>query len=202
MQKVNHGFSLLLALLVSSVLLAQPATEVLNYDILLWGDTIGQMETSCTKTSTETRFKVTSDVLFKLMIKRNMQYFFDTRFRNGKLYYATTKNIVNEDVRSWSRVDQKESGFEFRDEDGTELLKIPPITFSILSLYYQEPLAVKKVFSERYGEYCSIEKDGDHTYKIKLPNGRHSIYSYKNGRCSQVKVDHPLATFYFVLHEK
>lgn len=53
-------------------------------------------------------------------------------------------------------------------------------------LYYQEPSNVGVVYSERYGQMCPVKKLDESRYSVILPNGKQSIYAYRQGLCTEV----------------
>jgi hypothetical protein len=56
-----------------------------------------------------------------------------------------------------------------------------PIDFSIVKLYFQEPVARKQVFVENHAEVVRLGQDGQHVYKA-FANAKPSTYYYSNGR--------------------
>jgi hypothetical protein len=48
---------------------------------------------------------------------------------------------------------------------------------------------IKEVYSERFGQMCSLKKLSEGNYGVTLPDGKKGIYTYKNGQCSEVRTD-------------
>ncbi len=53
-------------------------------------------------------------------------------------------------------------------------------------VYYQEPTRVQAVYSEKFGAMCRVTRREEGTYYVDLPNGKQSIYNYRNGQCVRV----------------
>lgn len=63
------------------------------------------------------------------------------------------------------------------------------IGFTALMLYYKEPVNVRKVYSERLGEMATVTKIGHGKYELRLPDGKKTIYTYKDGACIHIQSD-------------
>ena len=190
----------LLTLLLFSVALPVSGQSRI-YDVILWGDTIGYMKTNKVGNQSNFVMTVTSEVKFSFLGKRELTYDFSASFANGLLTKGSTRNTMNGDLRSSSKVFKTSTGYDVTVDDKNKQITSRSHRFSTVRLYFDEPRNMDHLFSERFGEECELKYLGNHQYELSLPNGKENIYSYKDGVCTQVEVDHPLATLYFKLRK-
>jgi uncharacterized protein DUF6134 len=81
----------------------------------------------------------------------------------------------------------------------SEITKTYPITYNMLSLYSKEPEDISRVYSDNFESFVSIQKTGQHRYKITLPDGNYNNYYYKNGLLVQVEIHHSFYSANIVL---
>ncbi|MEM6263590.1 MAG: DUF6134 family protein [Bacteroidota bacterium] len=106
-------------------------------------------------------------------------------------------------VRVWREGKLRESGYlkydegygYFVDLDGrSKIFYSKGIRFSVVMLYHNEPKGYTHVFSERYGKWLELTKVSEGVYELDLPMGNKNIYTYKDGKCVSVEIDHALTT--------
>ena len=69
-----------------------------------------------------------------------------------------------------------------------EIAPIPhPINHTVTSLYYREPLDMKQIYSDRYGEMCAVQRVATGAYDVMMPDGKKTRYTYTEGQCREVK---------------
>ncbi|GGM92327.1 hypothetical protein GCM10010967_26870 [Dyadobacter beijingensis] len=164
------------------------------YDVIVAGRTIGSLKVFDEKGAdgdTETH-RIESD--FKVMFYKG-SYSTQTNYVQGKLVSATCAHHVNGDLKEKTLTKSSTktlyevlfSGEDGEDKPSTVVNK--PISSTITSLYYKEPINITEVYSERYGKMCHIRKLSEGKYGVTLPDGKEGVYSYKNGLCREVKTD-------------
>ena len=163
------------------------------YDVIVAGRTIGSLKVFDEKglNDAETH-RIESD--FKIMFYKG-SYSTQTNYVQGKLVSATCAHHVNGDLKeqTLTKTSSKtlyEVLFSGEDaEDKPNVVVNKPISSTITSLYYKEPVNITEVYSERYGKMCNIRKLSEGKYGVTLPDGKEGVYSYKNGLCREVKTD-------------
>jgi hypothetical protein len=183
-----------LALILSTFFHSQVAKSQTNvYDVIVAGRTIGSLKVFSDQIQNDVEtHRIESD--FKILFYSG-KYSTQTSFVEGKLVSAVSAHHVNGDLKERTQTKSSvKSLYEiwFSGEDADKKPKKEfntPINNTITSLYYREPVNVREVYSERYGQMCSIRKLADGSYGVSLPDGKQGIYSYKNGLCREVKTD-------------
>jgi hypothetical protein len=183
-----------LALILSTFFHSQVAKSQTNvYDVIVAGRTIGSLKVFSDQIQNDVEtHRIESD--FKILFYSG-KYSTQTSFVEGKLVSAVSAHHVNGDLKERTQTKSSvKSLYEiwFSGEDADKKPKKEfntPINNTITSLYYREPVNVREVYSERYGQMCIIRKLADGSYGVSLPDGKQGIYSYKNGLCREVKTD-------------
>ena len=163
------------------------------YDVIVAGRTIGSLKVfdNQTKDNVETH-RIESS--FKILFYRG-KYSTQTNFVQGKLVSAVCAHEVNGDLKEKTQTKSSvKSLYEilFSGEDSDDKPRKEfnsPINNTVTSLYYKEPVNISQVYSERYGQMCSVKKISDGNYGVSLPDGKQGVYTYKNGLCREVKTD-------------
>lgn len=171
-----------------------------EYQIFKGNKPIGNILTNKIEKGSLTEFSIESNATFRIIFEFSTQFKFETSFSDGKLCRSFTKNMLNDSERESTEITWESGKYKItKDNDEVSFLDIKRPQYAMANLYYQEPVEVHEVFSERFGEYLPIKNIGSKQYELTLPDGKTNIYTYKDGRCSEVKVNHMLATLYFKL---
>lgn len=172
-------------------LLAVPAfsfSQVVHYDVIVAGHTIGgvkvyHFQNDVKKQRIEAEFKVPF---------YSGTFFSENNFSDGALRNSVTEHHVNGKRKQQTVttfVTNKNYKVDFSGEERASRHLTQHIATTITNLYYQEPVDLETVYSERYGKLCALRKVGDSRYAISLPNGKQSIYSYTSGDCQEVQTE-------------
>jgi len=163
------------------------------YDVIVAGRTIGSLRVFDydVKNQVETH-RIESD--FKILFYKG-KFSTQTSYVQGQLVSAVSAHEVNGDLKEKTQTKSSvKSLYEilFSGEDAEDKPRKEfnsPINNTVTSLYYKEPINISQVYSERYGQMCSVKKISDGNYGVSLPDGKQGIYTYKNGLCREVKTD-------------
>ncbi len=124
----------------------------------------------------------------------------EAKYHDGRLQQAFTLQKLNGKMRENSSVQRDPSVYRICADDDKSTYA-DDITYSVAMLYHFEPNGVTKVFSERFGKFCHLREVNPHRYKLEMPDGKATTYTYQNGVCSEVYSEHTLATVRFQLVE-
>jgi hypothetical protein len=171
----------------------QAISQANVYDVIMAGRTIGSLKVfdDNGKNDVETH-RIES--YFKVLFYSG-KYSTQTSFVQGQLVSAVCAHEVNGDVKEKTQTKSSIkslyqvlfSGEDSKKKSDKEFNS--PINNTVTSLYYKEPININEVYSERYGQMCSVKKLSDGNYGVSLPDGKQGVYSYKNGLCREVKTD-------------
>ncbi|CAN5443756.1 hypothetical protein BH23BAC1_BH23BAC1_06130 [soil metagenome] len=194
------NFLILTGILVFTQFLPLQAQE-LSYDIVWKGDSIGFLHASKIPTKNMTRYEIDSQASFRFIAKIELDYYFENVFSNGVLVKGISKHSMNNKLKSSSSIKWDGKKYNATVDDLEVPLDKKAVKTSMTSMYYQEPVGINEIFSERYAVYCAIKPVGTNKYELTLPNGKKNYYTYEGGICTLVEVNHPMATFYFKLRQ-
>jgi len=167
----------------------------------MWkGDSIGYLNVNrvVTDTSIWQTFESTSQFRFLFLLSTG--YLSEIQFKKGMLIQSKTLTYLNKGLKGAAYIDWRNNQYEM-NIDGENLFYGKPVNESVGNLYYNEPIAINEVFSERFGRYLGLKDRGDGSYELRKPDDNLNIYTYTNGKCSKVEVQNTWTTFYFILRE-
>ena len=173
--------------------------HTLQYNILHNGEIMGSLLLSQNTVGTTTHIKIESIVKTRFIIRINVESVEEATFQNGILVYSSLKRSVNGNERVNQQIQAK--GVFYKMTSGSKIKNLPayPIYYSILSLYYQEPVKISQVYSDNFQQYVGVNLAGANKYKISFPNGNYNYYTYKNGVCTTVDIIQSLYNIQFQL---
>jgi len=125
----------------------------------------------------------------RFLIKVTVKSIEEAIFQNGILVYSSLCRIVNGDEKINRRMQATGITYKLTSKDKITTLPSYPINYSVLSLYYQEPVNVSKIYSDNFQQYVNIKKVATDKYQVIFPNGNINYYTYKNGICTNVEVN-------------
>ncbi|MES2731312.1 MAG: DUF6134 family protein [Bacteroidota bacterium] len=171
----------------------------MKYDVFLNDKLIGGLDIKRNTKDGLTYYLMRSDVNFRFLFKMTLNYTFETTYQNEMLIAGTTQNVMNDNVKSSSKVTWNGNHYLLQVDNDRSVLKNKRINYSMVSLYFQEPRQIAQVFSERYARFLPIKPLSDHRYELVMPDGKKNYYSYVNGICQSVEVNHTFGKIIFKL---
>lgn len=100
-------------------------------------------------------------------------------------------NRGSEDIQS-TIMKTDDTSYSIERGKKKQSLKTASIDFCIIDLYFTEPVGKTTAFSNMYGQFISIIKEGAGKYKTVLPDGKKATYIYEAGKLQTIEVDMPL----------
>ncbi len=119
-------------------------------------------------------------------------YVSENKFENGVLKASMSSQEVNgklkEKTNTVKTADRYRVTFAEGQSAAKETTRIShPINHTVTSLYYREPLNMKKIYSDRYGAMCAVQRVDAGAYDVVMPDGKKTRYTYAEGQCREVK---------------
>ncbi|NUQ26782.1 MAG: hypothetical protein HUU34_22800 [Saprospiraceae bacterium] len=160
--------------------------QSLKYDIYIGKRVMGTLEAVCSEKQDKSRqYRLETHIKWPLLhISSLMQATYDAK----GMYSASVQQWLNKSLRESSSVAKNSQGYriEFPMEEKKRSLT-GLINYSVSCLYHQEPTRQQSIFSERFGEYCSMKPLGEGRYELTMPDGKKITYTYANGICEQME---------------
>ena len=190
-------------LLASTVLLLfiiRPGmSQELMYTISWKDDSIGYLKAEREQVKDNEYYYINSNTEFRVLFRFNLNYQYKNEYRKGRLYSASAKNSLNQKDRDQSSIIWQNNHYLLRVNNKSVKLKEQDIWFTVSKLYYTEPIGINTIFSERFGEFLTLDRLAKNKYALTKPDGRKNIYFYDEGICRKVIVDNPIITIHFTL---
>ncbi|MDB5273893.1 MAG: hypothetical protein JWO58_2260 [Chitinophagaceae bacterium] len=166
---------------------SRPIVEVQyhTYDIFVAENNIGKVTASKNVNGSMTTYSVQTNLSFKLLETYDVNYQLSSTYKNNYLVESALKNMVNGSLQD--NVHIKWDGTQYTGQANQKNILIKEkINQSIAKLYFQEPVDVKRVFSEKYMSFENITTDTPGDYVLHLGDGNKSHYIYNNKVCTDV----------------
>ncbi len=165
------------------------AGQAIVYDILLAGKSVGELTISPSRPnsgSDHLRVRGAIDTFLYDVV-----YVSENQFENGVLKTSMSSQDVNGKRKEKTNTVKADNQYRVTVAEGNsaakEIARIShPINHTVTSLYYREPLNLKQVYSDRYGEMCPVQKVSAGVYDIVMPDGKKTRYTYAGGQCQEV----------------
>ena len=141
-----------------------------------------------------------SSARFSVLIDISVYSKLQSSFSNGKLLDGRLIRQVNGKTKADRQIAWEQDQYLIKS-DGRSLSFKSKISFSTACLMYAEPSGMTSIFSENFGQYVTINETVPHRYVLTLPDGKDNIYTYHNGKCTEVEVRTSLATVYIKLRK-
>lgn len=185
--------ALLLVLLTLSCGILQ--AQKIQYDVILMGKKIGNMEVVKSNGDFGERYIVQSESSAKvLFVKQDSKVSFDVLYKSGSLVnslYVSEKkddNII-------TKVNKHNNIYKVLFNDKSHQVQ-EQIQFSSVMLYFKEPVGIQKIFVERLGNFLPIVKSGPGQYEYLQPDGTKSIYRYTQGKLKEVELKRSMGSVF------
>jgi hypothetical protein len=175
-------------LLISFVLAAQE--QNLSYKIIRKGDEIGWVNLVKKTDNNNTIITMQSEVEVTFIFTFSSVAKEVSEFRNGKLNHSYFFRKRNGDVKADRHTHLTSNGYEVESKSEKKKLNILPVTFNTLCMYFEEPVNLKKVYSDNYQCLLDIDKKPDGAYQVTGTDGNITSFYYRDGRCYKVKLDY------------
>ncbi len=143
--------------------------------------------------------KMTSNVQMRFIVNINVQSEEEATFKNGVLVYSKNcrkvngKQKVNNETRAAGGI------YKTVCDNRTGCIHQKQIDYNFLMLYMHEPVNIRTVYSDNFQQFLTIEKTGEHVYKVVLPDGNYNCYFFKDGICNKVEIHHSFYTINMLL---
>lgn len=176
------GCCTLFCLLPASFLSAQS----LKYEIYIGKRNMGTLEAVCSEKPDKSRqYRLETQIKWPLLhISSLMQANYDPKGMNS----ASVQQWLNKSLRESSLVAKNSQGYRIEFPMKEEKRNLSgPIIYSVSCLYHHEPVKQHNIFSERFGEFCSLKSMGEGRYELTMPDGKKNVYTYENGVCVQME---------------
>lgn len=182
---------------------AAAQTETHRYVIEMAGAKIGTMTATKQVQGEITNYTTVSDVLVNLLIYKVKIYYKTTcQYRGDKLLSGVVEartnhgNYASSTVWNGDHYDIKADQYKHK----RQATQTANIDYSVVNLYFSEPVSRNRVFAEYFGDYFILTKTPKGTYRARLDD-REDEYVYEGGRLTRIVKKNAIKNFIIRLQD-
>ena len=176
--------------------------QTMVYDVVKGSKTIGSVTVEISRDKGQVKYKINSDVNFRILFSFNVKYQMEEKFYGDRLTWGKAFNTLNGRIQKESEIfSQDDDTYKIVLDGIASITDKKHISYSVSKLYSQEPVNETAVFSQSFGRYLPLTKVSENSYELDSPDGV-NVYTYENGICKEVKVSRDFANFYFRIQEE
>ena len=192
---INMRSGLIIALLFCCLPQAHAATEVVRFDILLFGDKIGILTVSKeTRPDGSELYLLDSHSKAKILwINHENTTHYEVVYKDGKLVSSKFKETENGELKRWTNINWDGKQYNLDGYKGKRTFTEAPM-YSVVSVYFTSMQNVKRIFYEAEGDFNEIEHPEANTWEFKSSDGNRNVYHYINGRAHHMEFHVSIAT--------
>lgn len=170
--------------------------ETIKFDIMLWGDKIGEMKVIRETTiDGGSHYKLISNTSAKfLWVKRVGLSEFDAWYdKNGKLLRSAHKEFENGKLKRFSNVIWDGNQYQVDNYKGKKQFKNIPVD-DILNFYFGSKPETNTIYYQPEAEIVSVKQKSENIWYFKSSDGQTNIYEFENGKIKSCEFQLALAT--------
>ena len=180
---------LLLPILLCLLLLKSNAQEsIFEYEVIRNNKVIGHTVVTAIKKPGRVTYKVAADISVSFIKDFKAVSEEETVFENGIMTSSFFNRSLNGEIKGKRKTQRIDSVYQIV-EDGTKSLhKLGKINLTISSLYLNEPINSKRIYSDNHQQWLNLTEIKSHSYRLDLPDGNHTLYHFENGICVRIDI--------------
>jgi len=190
--KVKIILVFFLSIYIFTSVSAQPEELATKYSIHTLGATIGEFAVTQTNNNGNINIKAITEIKVNLLFSFHIKYVQSTVYNQGILQNAHIEIFKNGKLNSTTWIKYEKGSYQLIVDGNTTIIN-DSITYSGSLLYFNEPIAKKRILKERNAEMSQIAQEEEHTYIIKDEKERVlNRYFYEEGILQHATMRHAL----------
>jgi hypothetical protein len=169
--------------------LAAQNTE-LKYSLIMNGSSMGILSISRKCLPDQMQISLESKAKKRFIISFEIYEMHTEVFKNNVMTTASVFRQVNGKTKMNTRMNFTGTNCVIASEGKTNSISLNPVSWSVLNLYFTEPVNINEVFSDSFQQMLKIDKMENHIYRLQLPDGNTNIFYYANGVCTKEIINH------------
>ena len=170
----------------------------LEYDII-WFGKVGKLYINKSAKEGAVFIETNSEVKIPFY---TINWITTTTILGDKLKSSAYSQLLNGNKREFTEISQiSDNSWQMVNEKGISDRILIQHFFYASKLYFEEPVNINYVFSERFGGPLEMVNKGNGHYRLMLPEENYCDYYYENGVCKIVKAKNGNRTIKMVLVE-
>ncbi len=171
--------------------LVKAQNTVINFDVIYDGKSIGTLTASKTVEGKKIIKNISSNTDAKvLMINVHVESEVKVHSEGEIMTSATAYRHANRGAEDIQTTTIKGAGNVYDIVKNGQKIQLTHvgIKFCVTDLYFAEPLGISSIYSSTYGEFLPLKYVSKGVYKIILPDGKSTTFTYVGGKLTQALV--------------
>ena len=176
--------------------------DKLTYTVVHDKKPVGQINISRTTQIDITTINFESNVVVNMLVSIKVYDKMDVVFKGNQMIKSYLYRTLNGRVKVKNAAMWNGKLYTQTDKDDEKSIISHLIYFTTASLYFEEPINHKQVYSEKFQKMIPVKSAGAKRYLLDLPNGNKVYYSYRDGVCCLVEAETDWANLQFVINKR
>jgi len=189
----------LFSFIVCQINFVKPTEKKLSFDMVWKGKSVGTLYATQKNIDSKTYYQSSTNIQIKFIKTFDINYEYDVVFDNQILQTAHVDINYNGNNHAQANTKRKNNEYQVTKDGKLENTFKETVQYSTISMYFEEPINIKRCYSEQEGDFNTIAHLGDHKYKKVNTSGRESFFHYKNGKLEKAIIDGGIVSFEMVL---
>jgi len=177
----------LILILAHTISSSTSITEKVVFSVIQKNKEVGEMIGEKLMSPENVIYSSLTKVTTKKIVKVQVRSEYEVKMQEGKLHTATANVKVKGIQYAHHYTAYCESDCDKVGRNTS--LTNQTILFTSTMLFFEEPINVNRIYNELDGSFHTLKNKGNHIYKKINPEGKVSMYYYKNGKLEKVEVE-------------
>lgn len=180
---------LLLPILLCLLLIKSYSQEsIFEYEVIRNNKVIGHTVVTAIKKPGRVTYKVAADISVSFIKDFKAVSVEETVFEKGLMISSIFSRSLNGENKGKRKTMLLDSMYQIENDGKKSIHHFGKINYTCSSLYLNEPLNRKYIYSDNHQSWLKIIEIKLHNYKLELPNGNYAIYQFENGICTRIDI--------------
>ncbi|SHK20935.1 hypothetical protein SAMN04488007_2375 [Maribacter aquivivus] len=167
----------------------EPIKNTFYFDIIHKDNVIGSLKASKTIKESKVHYQSVTTINTRVIKEIDVNYLYNVTYENNKLKRANVLIDVNDKPYADILTNWEIDYYQVSKNDKNELVVEEDIKYATILLYFDEPINIKRCYSEQDGSFNTIIPLGNHSYKKINAKNNENIYHYKNGFLEKAEIN-------------
>lgn len=181
--KTKIVFMVLLLLFIKS---SNAQDKSLSFEVWKNGSHIGNISMTEKSHSDSVVYDLSSKIVARAIIKINITGLEKSIYKNGKLVYSSVTRKLNSKIKVNKKLLFNGGKYNLINKGRVSTLSINEITDNLVTLYFNEPINLSKVYCDNHQSLAGIDLLESGKYRVTFPDGSYNIFYYEDGKCKKV----------------
>ena len=174
----------------------KPITDTVWFDVIKNGRVLGYVKMEKINNETMTKYLIDSRITTRFLLNFDVESKETYIYRGDTLVYSYMyRKINNKEKLNQKILLDKGRYYLTNRKKQKQLLNTTYISCNLVKLFFDEPIGVDKVYSDKLRVFVDLSQESKNCYKVQFPNKSYTLFYYDNKKCIAIEA---IGTFYHV----